>query len=392
LTLLAVMGLVFASCGGGKGTGSGATSGVVAHDYAQFAGLADHTITHGDDCIGDVNGDGHLDVLLNSHTDQWQLLYGTAGGKFVPSHIPIPLHDRHGCVFADFNGDGLLDIYFAIGDCKGRICRNKKELWIQRPNHTFVNEAAQWGITDPGGRGRVPIVVNANGDKRPDLFTGEEIGVDFPSANKLWINAGNHFVLHSGPPTIEIGNNCSAAADLTHDGLDDIGVCTPTKGFHLYRAVGKGNYVEDNAGFGIPSFGNRAVRFADLNHDGWADVVSVNQAGVQVRLNDHGHFGNTVFTFKAGDVRDAAVGDCDGDGNPDLYVQRYQHPDEIFFGDGRGGFQAGPIVPKRNGVAESVTVLPHWHNGHDAFIVNNGYEYSQGTRQLIACDGTRPKS
>ncbi len=40
-------------------------------------------------------------------------------------------------------------------------------------------------------------------------------------------------MLHAGPPTLEIGdvNNCPAAADITHDGLDDIGVCTPTQGF-----------------------------------------------------------------------------------------------------------------------------------------------------------------
>ena len=42
-------------------------------------------MTHGDDCVGDLNGDGHLDVLLNIHTDQWQLLYGTANGNFTPA-------------------------------------------------------------------------------------------------------------------------------------------------------------------------------------------------------------------------------------------------------------------------------------------------------------------
>ena len=147
LLLALVTTLLIGACGGNPAS---RTPGLVAHDNAQWAGIADHTRTHGDDCVADINHDGHLDVLLNAHTDQWQLLYGSASGKFTLA-MRIPLHDRHGCAVADFNGDGLLDIYFAIGDCKGRICRNPKELWIQRPNQTFVDEAAQWGSPIPEG-------------------------------------------------------------------------------------------------------------------------------------------------------------------------------------------------------------------------------------------------
>ncbi len=237
LGVVAVVALLLGGCGSGSSAKGASTTGLVARDEAQAAGIFDHTRTHGDDCVGDVNKDGYVDVLLNSHTDQWRLLYGTASGTFKLA-MAIPLRDRHGCVFADFNGDGLPDIYFAIGNCKGMTCRNAKELWIQKPDHTFVDEASKWGVTDPGARGRVPIAVNANGDRRPDLFTGEEIGVQFPSSNKLWINEGTHFVLHRGPPTLEIGNHAAAAADITHNGLDDIAVCTPTMGFHLYPRSG----------------------------------------------------------------------------------------------------------------------------------------------------------
>src|SRR5204862_7518205 len=109
-----------------------------------------------------------------------------------------------------------------------------------QPSHAFVNAASRWGVADPDTRGRVPIEVNANGDKRPDLFTGAESGVDHPSPNHLWINEGNRFVLHQGPPTAEIGNNCAAAADLNHDGLDELAGCTPKNRFHLYRSSGHG--------------------------------------------------------------------------------------------------------------------------------------------------------
>ena len=184
----------------------------------------------------------------------------------------------------------------------------------------------------------------------------------------------------------------AAAADLTHAGLDDIAVCTPMKGFFLYRAFGHGNYVQDAKGFGIASYGRRAVRFADLNHDGWPDFISVTQKQLTVQLNDHGHFDKPIFSLPLTNGEDVAVGDCDGDGNPDLYVQMRasgSDPDQILFGDGKGHFSDALTVPLRNGMGESVTVLPHWRKGRDAFIVNNGYQYTRGTRQLMACDGTR---
>ncbi len=398
--LVAAIGLVVAAVAlGACSSSSGKTAsvkansaqGLTAHDDAKWAGIADHTLTHGDDCVGDINKDGHPDVLVNSHSDQWKLYYGSASGKFTLASFGIPRGDRHGCAFADFNGDGLLDIYFSFGDCRGSgRCLNPRQLWIQQPNHTFVDEAAQWGITDKQSRGRAPVVLNANGDDRPDLFTGEDIGVKYPSSNKLWINEGNHFALHNGPPTQEIGANCDAAADLTHDGLDDLAVCTPTKGFHLYRALGHGNYVDATTAFGVPTYGKRAVRFADVNHDGWADLISVAQKRVTVTLNDHGHFGKPVFSLATTNAIDAALGDTTGDGKLDLYVQMGgPGTDKLFLGDGTGHFVPGPTIPTKHGSGESVTVLPRWRDGRDAFIVNNGYETIRGDRQLIAIDGTR---
>jgi FG-GAP-like repeat len=386
--------LLLSACGAKSSATDGPPpAGLSARNEAKFAGIADETYTHGDDCVGDVNNDGHPDVLLNSHTDEWKLFFGSASGRFTRAPNRFSIRDRHGCVLADFNGDGLLDLYFSIGACKG-TCRSSKELWLQRRDHTFYPAANKWGIVDQGSRGRAPIAVNANGDKRPDLFTTADIGVKYPSSDKLWINAGKHFVLQHGPPTEDIGAFCAAAADIRHKGLDDIAVCK-VDGFVVYRALGGGKYVEDTKSFGLTSFGRRAVRFADVNHDGWIDFISVTRKGVTVLLNEHGRFGKPVFEVGAKNAIDAALGDVDGDGALDLYLQlgpTNTGPDKLFLGDGTGHFGPGPTLPRHGAAEESVTVLPHWRNGRDAFIVNNGYEDTRGVRQLIDVVGERRPS
>ena len=165
---------VLASCGS---DGDDRDPSLQATDVADTVGIAQPSRTHGENCVADLDGDGLTDLLLSAHSDPWQLYMGQPDGRFVRSNnIVFEPRDRHGCAVADFDTDGLLDIYVSIGACRG-MCTNPKELWIQQDDHTFIDAAEAWGVSDPGGRGRVPVVLDANGDELPDLFTGAEEAV-----------------------------------------------------------------------------------------------------------------------------------------------------------------------------------------------------------------------
>ena len=308
---------------------------------AEAAGLSAPSETHGENCIADVDDDGLLDVVLSFHEDVWPLMLGRPDGVFERAReLDLAARDRHGCAVADFDGDGRLDIYFSIGACRG-TCEAPKELWIQQPDGTFADEAERWGISDPGARGRVPLVVEVNGDGRPDLFTGAEEGVDHPSLSRLWINAGDHFELDEGPLTNDIGNLCAAAADLDGDGLDEVAICTPEDGFHLYRNQG-GDYVEATAELGLEDYGRRTVEFVDLDGDGDQDLATVARSRVQVYPNEGGVFAAPMFDVTTKDGKDVAFGDLDGDGDVDIYLQEGADsgaPDRVYLNDGKAAVQ-----------------------------------------------------
>jgi FG-GAP-like repeat len=372
---------------------------LIARDVASEAGIARDVSTIDENCVFDYDGDGVRDLFLSVHDVQpWQLFKGNPDGTFVETNVgTFPsgrLYDRHGCATGDFNGDGRPDIYVSLGACEG-TCTRPKELWIQTADGTFANRAAQFGIDDPGGRGRQPITLNANGDQWPDLFTGQAPGVDYPSPNRLWLNlGGTGFVNPAGLPTEEIGNGCDTAGDFDKDGYDELIVCggggqlVPTV-FRVYDNRG-GNWSDATAAVGLPTSPRRDAELADLNRDGWLDLATVTGDRLEVRLNRSGRFPTIDYSLALGDGRDVAIGDADGDGDQDIYVVQGSNatvPDLLLLNAGSGAsytqFSGLPQVTAGDG--DTAQAISNWKGtNRAAFLVNNGRVYPDlGPRQLI---------
>jgi hypothetical protein len=362
----------------------------IARDVASQAGIARTVTTEGENCVFDYNRDGVMDLFMSTHNDgPWQLFRGSPDGTFVETNVgTFPKRDRHGCATGDFNGDGRPDIYAAIGACAG-TCTAPKELWIQTADGSFVDRAAQFGISDPGGRGREPITLNANGDKWPDLFTGQAIGVVNPSPNRLWVNQGGTGFLNSpGLPTEEIGNQCDTAGDFDHDGIDELIVCGGNT-FRVYHGSGS-SWTNATGAVGLPSTPRRDAELADLNGDGWLDLVLVTQTRLAVRLNTGGRFPTLSYSRPLSDGRDVAVGDANGDGTQDIYVVQGENatvPDLLLLNRGSGAsYQSFSGLPQvTTGDGDTAQAVPNWKGtNRAAFLVNNGRAFPEpGPRQLI---------
>src|SRR3954453_20664431 len=91
-----------------------------ATDAAAAAGINQVTQSIGA-TVGDLNGDGLPDILLNRTFVASARVYinnGTGGFSEIDANT-FPKDDRHGCAMADVNGDGLQDIYCTVGASHG---------------------------------------------------------------------------------------------------------------------------------------------------------------------------------------------------------------------------------------------------------------------------------
>src|SRR5579872_582248 len=165
--------------------------------------------------VGDFNADGFPDLVLETHTSTEALglyfLRGQGDGTFA-----APVQVFSGCCAnvanGDVNGDGKLDLIFgAVG-----------EEWVLlgRGDGTFGDLQRSPAPGSP----RAPLVVDVNGDGKPDLALADQAG----GVSILLGNGDGTFATATNFP---IGGGAEASAivagDFNGDGVLDIAASNP---------------------------------------------------------------------------------------------------------------------------------------------------------------------
>ena len=176
----------------------------------------------------------------------------------------------------------------------------QNELWIQQPDHTFQDEARQYGVADVFGRGRDDAFLDLNGDGYPELFLGNsgDRPDGIPSPDRFFVNEqgtgyqeANTYDLNK-----EFGDSCGQGLDYNSDGRPDLLLCTTT-GLRLYRNEAGGRQLEDvTSEVGL---GQRVkdATVADFNGDGRPDLAIITQDDhLRVTLEEQGRF---VLSYRA---------------------------------------------------------------------------------------------
>lgn len=284
--------------------------------------------------IGDLNGDGNLDILVVKGR-HWPLisrvLLGDGKGHFPIAYnlceTPYRSYSGH---LVDIDGDGDLDVVLS------NDAPDPKVIYLNDGKGHF-QLGSSYGR--PEWETRNASVADLNGDGRPDIIIANR--TDKSPANYMCLNKGRgRFDADCIPFSHESATTISAA-DFNHDGLIDLAV-PHRDGGQSYVYLNGGHATFSNlkrVPFGPPDAAIRMAEAVDLDGDGLLDIVAIGEGlGVAVC------FGQKDGRFSAGMPIDngkvtpyaLAVGDLNHDGKIDIVVGNVEAPATIYFNDGSG--------------------------------------------------------
>lgn len=275
---------------------------------------------YGGIAVGDVNGDGHLDVGYGMHHDY-------SSNDFGDQLIEVALGDGTGLSwapwddglatngedwgmfatdFADFDNDGDLDLASnSFGSGNGvHVYRNNGDgTWTQ----TFARS---------GGNARAHLCcADVNGDGFADIAASYQYGTIFLGDGSGSFTSGDSGLPSGG----SLGLDGVSLGDVDGDGCADLSF-VQSGGVHVY--VWRDDHWE-NSSSGLPASGIYGIsQLADMDADGHLDVIALGDGTLSVWVGD----GSGLWTAAGSQVVAPAVdsaalstgGDVDHNGRYDI--------------------------------------------------------------------------
>ena len=283
--------------------------------------------------IGDLNGDGHLDVVLakGRHSPLVDRIFLNDGrGGFAAAHDLSETADRsYSASLADMDADGDLDIVISND--------------MPDPKLVYLNDGAgRFTVGSTYGQGEWPTrnatVADLNGDRLPDIIVANRTG-NSGGANYVCLNRGGGRFDADCLPFSTYSMTTVTAADFNRDGVVDLAAPNRDGGqSYVFLNDGKAGFA-NRIPFGDVDAAIRVTAAADINGDGRLDIVSTDE-----RRGTFIHFQQDAGSFSApsrladNSVMPYALGlhDLSGDGSIDIIVGNIEAPPVVYVNDGSG--------------------------------------------------------
>jgi FG-GAP-like repeat/PASTA domain len=227
--------------------------------------------------IGDLNGDGALDLAITGDTAKVSVLLNRGDGSFQAARVYRTGGYSDSVAIGDLNGDGKPDL------ANANSTSNTVSVLLNKGDGSF--RAKQDYRTGSGPES--VAISDVNRDRKPDLVVANNDAYDEPNTVSVLLNKGGGSFRAKRDYTAYVPSSV-AIGDLTGDGRPDLATGSEADAASVLVNEGGGRFqLELNYAVGSAPI---SVAIGDLNGDGKADLATANREGdtASVLLNKPG--------------------------------------------------------------------------------------------------------